>query len=217
MSETDKNTELEINISKLTFDSSDDEDNNIEKKEDNNIEKGEDNNNIEKEEDNILKKLIENLLLEYIDNKKDIIINIQVSNDNYELKLTNKDINILLNILKINPKYIDNLNNLLRNIINNELTDLIHILNIHKYLKELYEILFNMNVKDIKKGIDINTCISIYKYIIYVFTHNNSISNDDKNIFMLTLFNIIDSSSDLLTLRKKLKTENYICKFFNIL
>ena len=144
-------------------------------------------------------------LLEYVSSN---------SQDKYSIKLTQEIINLLNIILKSNPEYFNSFDKIFSSIIIDDKINTNDIPELILLLQKLYEILFDLNVKDIKKGLSINTCKLIIKFIIDVII-TEKISNTEKRKELLDIISIlIDAGCELITFRQKLKNKSNIFSCF---
>ena len=147
-----------------------------------------------------------------LENNKDTIINTNKTfserlqillsssfDKKYEIKLNPVLIKLLLTILKLNNEYFTFVEELFLKIINNKKINSDDVPNILLSLKNLYEILY------VLKNKDINNSVIILKFIINVIMVDKSNKDND---LLLSIFTIIDTSSELISLRKKLKGKN---------
>jgi hypothetical protein len=87
----------------------------------------------------------------------------------YSIQLSPELIKLLSSVIKSNPDYFNSLESTMLVILNSGKIDISSIPNIISLIKELYEILYNLNVKDIKKGLDISSCELILNFVINIF------------------------------------------------
>jgi hypothetical protein len=134
----------------------------------------------------------------------------------YSVQLDPELIKLLLNVLKSNPEYFNSLETTLLVILNSGKIDISSIPNIIVLIKELYQILYNLNVQDIKKGLNISSCELILKFVINVVLEDR-ISNETERTELLNAVNgIINLGIELISIRKVLKnnkTSLFSCLF----
>jgi hypothetical protein len=123
----------------------------------------------------------------------------------YSVQLTPELIKLLLNIIKSNPEFFNSFELIFSEILGNKKIDINNISRIIELVKELYKILYDLNIQDIKKGLNISSCELILNFIINVFLMDK-ISDKTEIIELLKKINdIISIGIDLITIRKVLK------------
>jgi hypothetical protein len=132
--------------------------------------------------------------------KLEILLNSSFQ-EKYEIKLNPSIITLLLNILKLNSDYFNSSEELILKIIKDNKINIDDIPNILLLSKNLYEILYKLKNKDIKDS------IIILKFIINVIMVDNITNKEDINKLTLLINNIIDTSSELISIRKILKSQ----------
>jgi hypothetical protein len=125
--------------------------------------------------------------------------------DKYSLQLDPKLIKLLLDVIKLNPEYFNTIDNTISVILTNGKVDSSDIPNIIILLKELYKMLFELNVHDIKKGLNISSCELILKFIINVVLVDKISDQNQRTELLNSIDNIISIGAELITIRKILK------------
>jgi hypothetical protein len=128
--------------------------------------------------------------------------------DKYNVKLNPEIMSILNQILNINPDYFNSVETLFLEIINNKTVNPANIPEVILLVKKLYEILYGIKVKDVINGISIDTCVTIFKFIVNVLIVDNIQDSAESSLLVLTIDTIIDSCAQLITIRKILKNNN---------
>lgn len=128
--------------------------------------------------------------------------------DKYNVKLNPEIMSTLNEILNINPNYFNSVETLFLEIINNKVINPANIPEIIILVKKLYEILYNINIKDVKEGVSINTCVTIFKFIVNVLIIDNIEDNQESALLIFTIDTVIDTCAELITIRKILKNTN---------
>lgn len=128
--------------------------------------------------------------------------------DKYNVKLNPEIMSTLNEILNINPNYFNSVETLFLEIINNKVINPANIPEIIILVKKLYEILYNINIKDVKEGVSINTCVTIFKFIVNVLIIDNIEDNQESASLIFTIDTVIDTCAELITIRKILKNTN---------
>ena len=121
--------------------------------------------------------------------------------EKYEIKLDPLIIKLLLNILKSNSDYFNSSEELILKIIKDNKINIDDTSNILLLLKNLYEILYNLKNKDI------NNSVIILKFIINVIIIDNMTNKEYIDKLTLSINTIIDTSSELISIRKILKSQ----------
>lgn len=134
----------------------------------------------------------------------------------YSVQLNPELIKLLLNVLKSNPEYFNSLESTLLVILNSGKIDISSIPNIIILIKELYQILYNLNVQDIKKGLNISSCELILKFVINVVLEDKIPDQTERTELLTTVNGIIALGVELIAIRKVLKnnkTSLFSCLF----
>jgi len=126
--------------------------------------------------------------------------------DNYSIKLDSELISILNKILSTNPTYFDNIQQSFNLIIADQKIDINDIPAIISLLSNLYKILYSHNIKDIVKGISIDKCSIILKFVIDVIIKNNIEDIEKQTAIISIANNLIDTCAELIIMRDSLKT-----------
>jgi len=137
----------------------------------------------------------------------------------YSVQLNPELIKLLLNVLKSNPEYFNSLESTLLVILNSGKIDISSIPNIIVLIKELYQILYNLNVQDIKKGLNISSCELILKFVINVILEDKIPDQTERTKLLTAVNGIIALGVELIAIRKVLKnnkTSLFSCLFLNI-
>jgi hypothetical protein len=132
--------------------------------------------------------------------KLEILLNTSFQ-EKYEIKLNQLNITLLFNILKSNSYYFNFSEKIILKIIKDNKINIDDIPNILLLLKNLYEILYKLKNKNI------NDSVIILKFIINVIIVNNIENKEDGDKLKLSINTIIDTSSELISIRKILKSE----------
>jgi len=134
----------------------------------------------------------------------------------YSIQLDPELIKLLLNVLKSNPEYFNSLETTLLVILNSGKIDISSIPNIIVLIKELYQILYNLNVQDIKKGLNISSCELILKFVINVVLEDRIADETERTELLTAVNGIIALGIELISIRKVLKnnkTSLFSCLF----
>jgi len=134
----------------------------------------------------------------------------------YSVQLNPELIKLLLNVLKSNPEYFNSLESTLLVILNSGKIDISSIPNIIILIKELYQILYNLNVQDIKKGLNISSCELILKFVINVILEDKIPDQTERTELLTAVNGIISLGIELIAIRKVLKnnkTSLFSCLF----
>jgi len=123
----------------------------------------------------------------------------------YSVQLDPELIKLLLNVLKSNPEYFNSLESTLLVILNSGKIDISSIPHIIALIKELYQILYNLNVQDIKKGLNISSCELILKFVINVVLEDRISDETERTELLNTVNSIIAMGIELIAIRKVLK------------
>jgi len=137
-----------------------------------------------------------------------LILSTSAFQDKYNVKLNPEIMSTLNEILNINPNYFNSVETLFLEIINNKVINPANIPEIIILVKKLYEILYNINIKDVKEGVCINTCVTIFKFIVNVLIIDNIEDNEESALLIFTIDTVINSCAELITIRKVLKNIN---------
>jgi len=135
-----------------------------------------------------------------------LILSASSFQDKYSIKLDPEFISILNMILSSNPTYFDNIQESFKSIIADQKIDMNDIPAIISLLSELYKILYNHNIKDIVKGISIDKCIIILKFVIDIIIKDSIDDNEKQETITVVINSLIDVSSELIIMRDSLKT-----------
>ena len=122
----------------------------------------------------------------------------------YFIDPKSKMIPILLNVIKSKPEYFNELEKNLSEILLKKL-DINSTIYITKSIKDLYEVLYNLNIIDIKKGINISLCEFIFLFVINVILYENVHDEVNRIEILDSVKNILSTSIELITVRKVLK------------
>jgi hypothetical protein len=177
-----------------------------------------------KTSDDLLKEL-SNKTNEIIDNSTKIITPCIINKlkntmdllniDYFETKLKENEKKIYLTLLDKNIDFFVSFENGYKELVVDNEIKLNALNNILDLLKNLYEILYKLNIKDTE------IFIKLFKFTLEFFINDCSSINildvqlkETKNKIKDNLNNIIDKSSNLLTLRKALKNEKKIFNCF---
>ena len=157
-------------------------------------------NEVIKNTEELKESIIIDEVVKTFSQKLEILLNSSFQ-EKYEIKLNPEIITLLLNILKSNFEYFNSSEGLILGIIKDNKINIDDTPNILLLLKNLYEILYKLKNKDI------NNSVIILKFIINVIIVNNIINKEDIDKLSLTINTIIDTSSQLISIRKILKSE----------
>ena len=123
----------------------------------------------------------------------------------YPIQLNPQLVALLINVIKLNPNYFNEIEKKILVIVNNGKIDVSDVPTIIALLKDLYQILYNLNVQDIKKGLNISSCELILKFIVNVIFVDKIKSEQDRTELLNAINNIILLGVELITIRKVLK------------
>jgi hypothetical protein len=125
--------------------------------------------------------------------------------DKYIIKLDPELISILNKIIHSNPEYFNNLEISFNQIIADQKIDFNDIPIIIILLSDLYKILYDHKINEIVKGLSVEKCVIILKFVINLILKENI--NDEEKLNSITniINNLIDASSQLIIIRKSLK------------
>ena len=125
--------------------------------------------------------------------------------NNYSIQLSPELINLLSNVIKLHPEYFNSTQKTISEILISGKIDIMNVPDIIVLLKELYQILYNLNIKDIKKGINVSSCESIIKFVVNVILVNEITDPIQRTELLNSINSIIGLGIDLITVRKVLK------------
>ena len=130
------------------------------------------------------------------------------------IKLNNNETDIINNILKYSPIFLNDIEEAIIEIINDNKIDTNDIPNLIIIIQKLYELIYNSkNVKYDSKTTS-NICGNILKFIIHVMVEDGKIKieEDKKTSFLDLTDKLIDSCISLLILPKLLKVSKCLPK-----
>jgi len=151
-----------------------------------------------------------------IDLLKIAIINSDIK-DKISIKLTPDNINVINNIITLSPNSFKDINKSINRIIVDSKIDSKDIPSLLLIIQVLYRLIYSLkNVKmDGKKRAESTS--TILKFIIHLLVLERKIVIDDdkQDIFFSDVDMLIDTSSELLSLSKSLKTNGCLKKMFS--
>jgi hypothetical protein len=154
-----------------------------------------------KMEDN--KKVEENL-----NTMVDLLIVILKNNEllkKLNIILNEKEINLLIKLLKSNPNFFNETKSSLINIISDNQVNFKDIPYILDLIKKFYEVLHNIKDNKISVQDTADACSNILKFIIHFIVLDGKVNIENSDDFLTNIDNLIDSSVELLKLTKTLK------------
>jgi hypothetical protein len=156
-----------------------------------------------------------------IDSEKKTLLELLVSEEikaKIDIKLNNNEVDVITNILKYSPEFLNDIEKAITEIIKDSRIDANDIPNFIIIIQKIYELIHNAKKfkYDSKKIADV--CGNILKFIIHIMVEERKIKiDDDKKIVFLELTDkLIDSCINLLILPKLLKGTNCLRKLMCI-
>lgn len=135
-----------------------------------------------------------------------LILSSSVDQIKYTILLDSELISILNLLIDSNPSYFDSIQEPFNSIIEDKKIDVNDIPAIINLLSNLYRILYNHKIKDIVKGISVEKCIIILKFIVEIILKENIKDEDKEKELIQKINNLIDVCGELILIRKSLKT-----------
>jgi hypothetical protein len=166
--------------------------------------------------DNILdlsNNILEQTLIDFL---KIAIINSDIK-DKISIKLTPDNINVINNIITLSPNSFKDINKSINRIIVDSKIDSKDIPSLILIIQLLYRLIYSLKNVKMDGNKRAESTSTILKFIIHLLVLERKIVIDDdkQDIFFSNVDMLIDTSSELLSLSKSLKTKGCLKKMFS--